>query len=598
VCSVRNPSFSGKAEKALVCRLKIYAALIPEAGTMKESPYVLGIWDGHDAGAALLNGGSIVFAVNEERITRRKLEVGFPERSIKACLSYAGIAPGDISLVCCSTSDPSKTFTRLFPALRERHYLLRRRKRRPPLLRTQKLFKFWLTTLAPNTLSKSLSRASLKAGLTGIGFRDFELMLVDHHRAHAAAAALTAPFDDSLVITLDGLGDGLSGTLNTWRDGSLQCIASLPSWDSLGVFFEQVTYLLNMRELEDEGKVMALADYSLEVPAEENSMLDFFRVDRLAVRSSYSPAGMFARLEEIIWKTPWEMAARMAQDTLEYHALKLFSNAIEETGKRNLAWAGGVASNIKMNMKIRHLQSVDKWYVFPHMGDGGLALGAALWGACERRGLKKCAMMDVYLGSSYTDEQIEKALREAGLQYSRPERIEEKVADLLAEGRIVLWFQGRSEYGPRALGNRSILAPADMPESREILNLSLKKRNWFQPFCPSLLREDAPQLIDDLDDNSSQFMTMAYRARQDALNRLCAVLGKDRTLRPQIVEDENHIYRRLLEEVKKRKGLGVVLNTSFNRHGEPLVDSPADAIKTFLETGCAHLAIGPFLIIK
>jgi carbamoyltransferase len=563
---------------------------------MNDTPYVLGIWDGHDSGAALVKGDTVVFATNEERLSRRKLEVGFPTLSIQACLEGAGLSAKDITVVSCSTADVAKTLTRLFPFMKERHYQLRRRKVKPPLLELQKRFKFWMTTRGAGPLSTSLSTSSIKKELLRAGFLGTELHIVDHHAAHAACAAFCSPFDDALIITMDGLGDGLSGSISVFENGRLNRIAALPAAHSLGVFFEQVTYLLNMRELEDEGKVMALSDYCFDIPAKDNLMHDFFEVYGLGIKAKYSPTAMFSKLSEIVWKQPWEMTSRMAQDVLETNVLTLFRNAMAKTGKHHLAWAGGIASNIKLNMKIRHIEGLENWFVFPHMGDGGLAMGAALLTNYEKFGISRMAINNVYFGQGFTEEQMKEALEKAQIDYSRVENIEAKVAELLSREKVVLWFQGRSEFGPRALGDRSILAPAHSLKCKEDLNLLLKRRNWFQPFCPSMLKEDAPVLINDYDGKPSQFMTMAYVAKDEVLPHVAAVIGKDGSLRPQIVEEENQKYRRVIEEVKKLTGYGIILNTSFNRHGEPLVNTPADALRTFKTTGCEYLVMGNFLI--
>jgi carbamoyltransferase len=563
---------------------------------MNDTPFVLGIWDGHDSGAALIKGDAVVFAVNEERLSRRKLEVGFPNLSIKACIVGAGLTPKDITLVSCSTADVAKTLTRLFPFMKERHYQLRRRKVKPPLLEIQKQFKFLMTTMGAGPLSKSLSSSKIREELGKRGLEGSELHIVDHHAAHAACAAFCSPFDDALIITLDGLGDGLSGSISIFEGGKLSRIASLSARDSLGVFFEQVTYLLNMRELEDEGKVMALSDYCFEIPAKDNLMHDFFEVYGLGIKAKYPPMVMFRKLSEIVWKQPWEMTSRMAQDVLETNVLALYRNAIAKTGKHNVAWAGGIASNIKLNMKIRHLEGVENWFVFPHMGDGGLAMGAALLTNYEKFGISRIRFPDVYFGQGFTEDQMKEALEIENIAYTHVENIEAKVAELLNREKVVLWFQGRGEFGPRALGDRSILAPAHSLRCKEDLNLFLKRRNWFQPFCPSMLKEDAPVLINDYDGKPSQFMTMAYVAKDEVLEKVAAVIGKDGSLRPQIVEDENPKYRKVIEEVKKLTGFGIILNTSFNRHGEPLVNSPADALRTFKTTGCEYLVMGNYLI--
>ena len=339
---------------------------------------ILGIWDGHDAGAAILEGKQIKIAVNEERLTRKKLDVGFPYESIKCCLNYLNLKPDDIEHVCICTSDVSKTLTRVFPSMKDKYYLLRRRKIYPSFAKWQKNLKYRMTEIGSNYLSKRISELNIKNQLKKMGFKDFNLEIVDHHMAHAATAAYCSGFKKSLTITIDGVGDGLSGSINIYSKGEIERISGISSKDSLGIFYEHVTNLLGMRELEDEGKVMALSDFSYEIPDNKNPMIDFFKVNDLDINAKYSSTRMWTELNKIIWHTPPEQFARMAQDTLEKNLLKLFSNAVKETSISNVCWTGGVASNIKANMKIRNLPEIDRWFVFPHMGDGGLALGAAL----------------------------------------------------------------------------------------------------------------------------------------------------------------------------------------------------------------------------
>lgn len=559
---------------------------------------ILGVWDGHDAGACLLEGSKILAAVNEERLSRRKLEIGFPRLAVQHCLKIAGVEAGQIESAAFSTSDPAKTLGRLFPFILERHYLLRRRKVQPAFLNWQKKFKFRLTALPSNPFCERLSKSLIEGRLKKLGFDNFRLELVDHHQAHAAAAAFASPFQEATVITMDGLGDGASATFSVLKNGKLETLKRISALDSIGVFFEQVTYLLNMRELEDEGKVMALADYSLPLSRENNPLDDLFQVEGLAIKARLSPTRMFESLRKILWSTPFEQFSRYAQDTLQDKAAVLIRNVLRETGIPNLCLAGGLFANVKLNRLLRRLPETKDWFVFPHMGDGGLALGAAAWANYRQNGITSLAFPDVFLGSEFSEEEMETAIKNSGLNYRREDDIAEKAARLIANGKVVLWFQGRGEYGPRALGHRSILAPCDSQTVKDALNLKLKRRSWFQPFCPSMLEEDALELLDDYrEGESAPFMTMAYATRIEAAKRLAAVTSVDGSCRPQIIpRSENHLYRTLLQEVKKLTGAGCVLNTSFNLHGEPLVETPQDALKVMTSYAFPYLVLGNFLV--
>lgn len=557
---------------------------------------VLGIWDGHDSGAALLQDGHLRFAVNEERLSRRKLEIRFPARAIDACLQYAGA--GSIDLVAASTSDPAKTLGRLWPGSKERYYAIRRRKVAPgALARLTRAAKYRMTEWPPVAMSKALSRLTLRRALAHHGLGSAAFSLVDHHEAHAAAAAWGADFAPCAVLTIDGLGDGLSSSISVFRDGRLTRVVASPARASLGVFFEHVTNLLNMRELEDEGKVMALADYAAPVADEDNPLFGLIRVHDGIIETPRPGHALRRVLADVHWRCANEQFAYLAQRVVEQTCVALARDAVRLTGCRRLALAGGVVSNVKATRRVRLLPEVEDIYVFPHMGDGGLAVGAALVGASGAGETIDRDLGRLDLGPSYDREAIESALRAAGIAPQPVEDLARCVADLLNEGRIVMWFQGRMEYGPRALGHRSVLARPDRPELRERLNLVLKRRVWYQPFCPSLLESEAARVLSDWTGSRNRSMTMAHEVSVDFREKMAGVTSIDGTCRAQFVPDaETSDFAQLLREGRLRWGVGAVLNTSFNIHGEPLVCAPDEAVDVFRRSGADALAIGPFLV--
>jgi carbamoyltransferase len=549
---------------------------------------ILGIWDGHDAGAVLVENGEMRVAINEERLTRRKLEAKFPHLALQACLKHARIQPEDIDTIAYCTIDVSKTVRRLFPSIQESYYKVRRRKAPYRSPRTvERVLRYWVQEKPGNLLTSWLSRRCIEDELARLGFSHPRLVEVEHHNAHAAAAAHASGFDAATVLTIDGLGDGLSATVNRFDGGRLERLEAIPAADSLGVFFEHVTDLLNMRMLEDEGKVMALATHAYPVPDQDNPLLGFFSVEGTRIRARHHRVRMHEELKKVLWHVPSEQFAYMAQRTLEKHMLDWVRHAVRRTGLPCVALAGGVASNIKVNMLIRELPEVQELFVYPHMGDGGLAAGSALH-AAALAGQRCLPLRDVYLGP-----EIERPgpppngiephdLRDAGEVITR-------AAEQIANNEIILWFDGRMEYGPRALGHRSILARPDAPEMRERLNLQLKKRVWYQPFCPSILESDAAELLEHCSGRPNRFMTVGYRAKPESRNRLQAVLGADGSCRPQFVADDDTAYSHLLKAVRQRIGVGCVLNTSMNLHGEPLVASLDQAWQLMLSHGFATL---------
>ena len=560
--------------------------------------YILGIWDGHDCGAAIVEGKEIKVAVNEERFTKRKLEVGFPENSIRCCLDFLQLKPTDISEIAITTTDFAKTLTRVFPRLKENYYLFRRRKiEKPRFVDLRRNIKYRTTEITEKPLCRQITKWYFKKNLQKMGFKDFDIHIVEHHLAHAVGASYCSGFKKSLVITIDGVGDGLSGTVNIYKNGEIERLSASLAKDSLGIFFEQVTNLLGMRELEDEGKVMALSDYAYNVPDEENKLLNLFKVNGLKIKSNMNTANRYEYLSKVLWNTPREEFSYMAQRTLETKVVELFENAIEETGIRNVCWAGGVASNIKANMKIKDLPGLKKWFIFPHMGDGGLATGSALYLNFLLNGIGRCKFDHVFLGPEYSEERIEKSLKriKKKVKYEERDDIGEYTGDLISKENFVLWFQGRMEFGPRALGNRCILSPAFSVKIKDKLNLRIKKRNWFQPFCPSLLKEESEKFFDDIK-GYDKYMTMGYRSKPEARDRIKAVINIDGSSRPQMLGDENPRYRKLIERVKKNTGDGIVLNTSFNLHGFPIVNTPEDALDVMLKTKSKYMAMGNFFV--
>ncbi|MBF0465350.1 MAG: hypothetical protein HQK88_12565 [Nitrospirae bacterium] len=560
--------------------------------------YILGIWDGHDAGAAIIEDNRVLVAINEERLSRRKLEAGFPVLSIKACLSALNLEPRDIKCVSSCTTDFSKTLTRAFPVLKEQYYLIRRRKTEQGAFQgLKKRAKYILTEIGPSALSRRISHHLLIKELKSLGFKNVNFHQYGHHDCHAAAAAFCSGNDKSLVVTLDGIGDGLSGSISVFDNNRLSSIKTISGRNSFGIFFEHVTNLLNMRELEDEGKVMALADYAYPIDDTKNPMLEFFQIEGLNVSAKYGSIQMYDKLKKILWHYPSEQFAYMAERVLEVHVVQLVRNALTISSCDKIAVAGGLFSNIVVNMLISELSGVSDCFVYPHMGDGGLAAGAAMCANYELNRVSKYEFNDVFWGTGFKDSDITDVLKTKNLKFEKKTDIAKETAKLISEGNIVFWFQGAMEYGPRALGRRSILALPNSEEIKNRLNLRLKMRVWYQPFCPSILKEDFDTIIDRNSNISyNKFMAMGYRVKPEFIPEMRGIVSLRGVCRPQVVDERDGVFYNLLCELKKLTGRGVVLNTSFNIHGQPLVFSPEDAVKTLIEAKNRYMAIGDYLV--
>ena len=285
-------------------------------------------------------------------------------------------------------------------------------------------------------------------------------------------------------MTLDGVGDGLSGSLSVLRDGKLSPKSYIPARHSLGIFYEYVTQLMNMRELEDEGKVMALAAYGHPVDPDKNPLMGLFDVDGSTLRCRLGPLRLKRFLARELAMVPSEQFAWMAQHVLETNVAELVPGALRETGMTRVVYAGGVASNIQANLKLMELPELDELFVFPHMGDGGLALGAALVRAVNRGAFVSFSLGDLRLGPEVSAESVERSLDASGLSRSKPECVVTEAASRLARGEIVLWFQGRMEYGPRALGGRSILARPEPPRAARSFELDAEATRLVSAVLP------------------------------------------------------------------------------------------------------------------
>jgi carbamoyltransferase len=567
---------------------------------------VIGVWDGHDAGTALVIDGRVVLALNEERLSGRKLDVGLPVR----CLAVMREAAAGRRIAWApTTSDPAKTLTRVFPSLKDNYYRLRRRLPPPgSLAGIKQRAKYSLTQWPTNGFFRGWARRWFARALETPAETVF---VVDHHEAHAASAAFWPEWSgDALIVTLDGIGDGESGSVWRWAEsrGTLEKMLAIPGSASLGLFFEHITNELQMRPLEDEGKVMALAAFAAATPAQANPFLSWFSITGdpsglPSLRCAIAPTRMAAAVARVVWSTPREQVCRMAQQALEQLVARFFTQLIAATGVAAFGYAGGVASNIKVNRIVRTTPGVERLEVCPAMGDGGLALGAALSTWFRLTGRRPLPFSDFRLGIDHGDlgETADAIAVATGAKCRRPPDLPAAVAELLAAGEIVMWAQGRMELGPRALGARSIVARADSLAARDDLNLWLKRRVWYQPFCPSILATEAPALLADYrgPQDLNRHMTTGFMTTPQGRSALAGAIGPDGSCRPQmVVADAGDRWYQLLARVKTLTGTGAVINTSLNMHGKPMSDGVSGVVEAWVESGVRHLALGSALLSK
>jgi carbamoyltransferase len=528
-------------------------------------------------GAAILVDGHLVAMVEEERLNRIKHAPRMAARLAMAyCLEQAGVALEQVDYVAVGFDSAGQV-------------ALGNLRSEPALVSGLNQAAMWL---------RDGSAYERKLPLEDYDRR--RVVFVNHHRAHAASAFYPSGFPEANIISLDGSGGSESGILAVGAVAEIRTLKVVSNRSSWGLLYEEVTEKLGFRRHSGEGKVMGLAAYGAPDPAGlpcvnwdgDIPVIDPAR--RKAFIASLTPR----HKDEPITSEHEKLAATL-QDTLERAGARMSEWLYGQTGLRRLCLAGGAALNCSMNGKLALLPWVDEIFIQPAAHDSGTALGAALHVHAEVTGERPAwRMKHAYWGPEFDNEQIEEALRPfQELTYHRSADICAETAELLAQGKIVGWFQGRSEVGPRALGNRSILADPSRPEMKDRVNNQVKHREPWRPFAPSILEERIGDFVDR--PMPSPFMILAFDTRPERRADLVSAAHVDGTIRPQTVSREtNPRYWELIKRFEERTGIPAVLNTSFNVDSQPIVNTPLEAIDTFLECGIEVLAIGDFVARK
>ena len=575
--------------------------------TASEVSVVLGVHTGHDAGAAVVRDGHLVACVNEERLNRKKLFWGWPERAVAEALRLAGVEPAAVDRVAVAgTSGSAKEFgDKGYEDLGLARGLFSKLSKGPVagVLLGQETGVALVRTLM--RVRHAGTKRAMRRRLQEMRIRA-PVSFIDHHRCHNASAYHTSGWNDCLAISLDGSGDGYCSRIYACRDGRMELLQSIPSYHSPGYYYNYVTHLLGFTPLRHEGKITGLAAYG-----DPNACLDVFQ-ERLGYdRKTFSFVNrghwMLAECEHLDRRLAGfgreEIAAAVQTNTEDVVAAYV-RDAVGRTGATRLALSGGVFSNVRLNQVVWNRSEVEEIYVHPHMGDGGLAAGAALdvyHEAAAPDGAYTPRRLDhAYLGPAYTESEIGRALaRHSGLSVARPTDLAAEVARLLAEEKVVARFDGAMEYGPRALGNRSVLCHAKDATINDWLNERLN-RTEFMPFAPVTVDRGAEEYFRRFDPDhcrASRFMTVTYEVTDRCRADAPAIVHVDGTARPQVVRrEDNPGYFDIIVEYAKLTGAPILVNTSFNMHEEPIVDDPEVAIRSFLRGGLDVLAIGPFVV--
>ena len=607
--------------------------------------WILGVHLGHDASAAILKDGAVVAAIEEERLTRIKGFAGFPYHAIEGVLRIAGVTAADVGTVAIAGKQLHKELPYWI--------LLKRLKRLKPW---RELYSKGLIIMSHLLNSDAVRRMLYEDGkfwenvhqeLRRIGFDNAEFRNFDHHECHASSAYFPSPFSDAMVFTLDAKGDFCSGSISSGEKGQLRTISRVSHLDSIGQFYAAITKFLGFRPNRHEGKITGLAAFGNAEPLASN-----FR-NLISFQNSEEPAKEFRRVlpgmadpreattladldrrkvplrrrieigsnepDNIPYVAAFECLNEwigQSSDGCSKEDIAAAAQTVTEdwivhwvkqnlpSGETDVCLAGGVFANVKVNQRIREIDGVRNIYVQPAMGDDGLSLGAALLALKEGQSnvpLSECGnLRHVYLGPCYSDEQIKAALEEAGedIEWERVDDVETRIARLIHNGGIVGRFNGAMEWGPRALGNRSILVRPTDNSINDALNVRLH-RTEFMPFAPSVLDYRAKDYFIDYDDShiAADFMTVTYDVYPERQEEIEAVVHVDGTARPQVIhQDTNPSFHKILREYEILSGLGLLVNTSFNIHEEPIVSSPEDALRALRDGAVDVLAIGSFLV--
>lgn len=563
-----------------------------------------------DASAAIVLDGEVKFAIAEERLNRHKHFGGFPALAVKACLDAVGATIFDIDHVAVGQDSDANLARKVQYALTNPAKILnfiRLRQRKESMRDVRAL------------LSKALDTDKAK-----LRFQEHHL---EHHIAHIASAYYCSPWEKAAGFSYDGSGDFVSTMMARCEGNEIDVLDRVYLPHSLGSLYTMICEFIGYNRYGDEGKVMGLAPYGKDTYRDQIDKIvvpqgDGFRLDLSYFKPLGSNQGMqvlpdgtvrlarhFSDRMEELFGEPRRAHTEITQRdmdlafALQHRFEEIFFHLLNQLHRRfavdDLTFAGGCALNSVANGKIFDRTPFRRTYVQPAAGDEGLAIGAALHTYHSvLKQPRRHQLKTSYLGPEFSESRIQSALESGGLQSRKMERgaLLDKIAEKIAEGKVVGWFQGRMEWGPRALGNRSILAHPGLPGMKDVLNTRIKQREWFRPFAPSILAEHQHEYFEH--DHPSPFMLHVYKIRPEKRADLCAVNHVDDTGRLQTVtRDENPMYYDLISAFHSRTGIPVVLNTSFNEN-EPIVCTPEEAIDCFRRTRMDILAIGPFLVQK
>ena len=575
------------------------------ASSNADPSVIVGVFDGHNASAAVYTGGQVRSVVQEERPTGIKNFFGPPDKAVVAALALAGVQAGEVERVCFASKYLSEPRP---PGYMKSNFDDRYRSDLRSV--AQRHVTSWKRYRARRTQERMRQRRETAGEW---GFDPRRVTFEDHHTTHAATAYYGLKRDDDpyLVLTLDGGGDGLSGSVSTARDGILTKLSTSDQADSLGELYAVTTHLLGFMPLEHEYKLMGMAPYAAPEYAESVATvyasylgLDEANPLRFKRRIPEPMSLVGPRLQRDLMRQRFDTICAGLQAFTERALAQWVAACVAATGIGRVLAAGGVFMNVKANKVISELPQLTSFEAFPSAGDESLSLGACYLTA-SAAGESPRPIEHCYLGNDLSAAECRVALdavaaeAAAGLEVETPPDMGRSVAELLAAGEIVARASGRMEFGARALGNRSILADPSDQDVVRVINRMIKKRDFWMPFAPVLLRSRASAYFNNPKKLPSPYMMNTFDSTDSRGEYMAAIHNADLTGRPQLVEEgQNPEYEAILQQFGELTGRHVLLNTSFNLHGYPIVSSAADALRVFLESGLNRLVLGPLLVTK
>ena len=573
--------------------------------------YILGLNAYHgDSAASIFKDGKLIAAIEEERIRRVKHWAGFPSESIKFCLDECGITIKDVDHITISRDPSANVYKKITHSLKN---LVSFKALKDRLANTRKVssLKSELATVF------NVSEESIKA----------EIHNVEHHRAHMASAFFASPYEESAVLSIDGFGDFTSTMIGVGKGTKIEVLDSVIYPHSVGVFYTAFTQYLGFENYGDEYKVMGLSPYGNATMVDKIKDVLIFKDDGLfeinkkyfthpkdGVTMSWEDGNPFIEnifspyMEEVFGK-----ARKQGDELTQYHKdlaasiqrvteeliFHILNHLQKRTGLKNICIAGGVAQNSVANGKILDNTTFENLYIPPAGHDAGTAIGSALWLYNHIQDNKRIEpMQHSYFGAKFSDDEVEEYLNSEGIKYIKysDEELNEVVINQLVNAGVVGWFQGRAEFGPRALGHRSIICDPTRDDAKELINAKIKRREPFRPFAPSILKEYVSEYFEK--DDNVPFMEKVFQFKEDKKAKLSAVVHVDGSGRLQSVDkDLSPKYYNLIETFYKKTGTPILLNTSFNEN-EPIVNTPAEAYACFARTSMDMVVIGNIVITE